>query len=848
MSYNFKKFKTNSFAIVLVLLMASITLLEMPVNQVQAQVEGGSPSGLPGGSVYPLPSDATPDYTVTTYAYLSARPNPIGVGQSLLINIWLTPACHVANYFTGYKVIIITPSGEEETTTLNSYAGDATAWFEYIPTQNGTYKFKFDFPGGYFPAGTYYINPGAAFSGGSTINMTESRWYKPSSSPVTEVVVQDEMVASWPPAPLPTDYWTRPVYMQNREWYSIMGNYPWSGSGEGWPDWPADTNYYKGNTKYNAWVVAPNTAHIVWRRQDAISGIIGAEAGIVYSTQGGAGAVPSGDTPSVIYAGRCYDTRTIYMNNGSWVSCAVCYDLRTGEMYYAIPGGTSPSYVTYASSYSTIAGMAAVPGGEAGAGTIVELLTISNNRLLKIDPWTGAITTNVTAMSGTVIGESVISLQTNNTATGPMLINWTTHGTSTNFTSRITENRSVAFSSIPSSVDWQAGLFASATTLQYNGALYGVQITGYSLKTGQMTCNFTDEDYVPYTTATAAVDHGKIAILMQDGYAVCYDLTTGKRAWVSQHTYDVGGYPWGIWGTYDSASYGGNYIVSLYDGIYAFNWSTGKISWVYKDPSIPFETPYAGYDPLMSSVSIADGKIYAYNSEHTQSQPFTRGWKLHCINATTGDGIWNINGPLTPGAMADGYLTAAGNDGYMYVFGKGQSKTTISAPQTAITQGQSILIAGTVLDQSPAQPDTPCVSKDSMATYMEYLHMQMPIDGILHNATVTGVSISIDAVDPNGNYIHIGDVTSDGYSGTFGYTWQPEISGQYTVTATFMGDDSYGSSFATTYVDVTEAPAISLTPTQTAITMPPFELYTIGSVIAIIFAIAVAVLLLRKKP
>ena len=57
-----------------------------------------------------------------------------------------------------------------------------------------------------------------------------------------------------------------------------------------------------------------------------------------------------------------------------------------------------------------------------------------------------------------------------------------------------------------------------------------------------------------------------------------------------------------------------------------------------------------------------------------------------------------------------------------------------------------------------------------------------------------------NAVDPNGNYIHIADVTSDGYSGTFGYTWEPETAGQYTVTATFLGDDSYGSSFATTYV------------------------------------------------
>jgi hypothetical protein len=191
-------------------------------------------------------------------------------------------------------------------------------------------------------------------------------------------------------------------------------------------------------------------------------------------------------------------------------------------------------------------------------------------------------------------------------------------------------------------------------------------------------------------------------------------------------------------------------------------------------------------------------------------------------------------------------------DGYNYYFGKGKSETTVSAPQTVLTKGQSIVVTGNVLDQSPAQTGTACVSKESMTTQMEYLHMQKPIDGLWHNATIKGVPVSLDTVDPNGNYIHIGDVTTDGYSGTFGYTWQPEIPGQYTVTATFMGDDSYGSSFATTYVSVTEAPVVSAaTPSpvnfdavnNTTLTA------TIGSAVAIIIAIAiVGLLILRKRP
>ena len=230
--------------------------------------------------------------------------------------------------------------------------------------------------------------------------------------------------------------------------------------------------------------------------------------------------------------------------------------------------------------------------------------------------------------------------------------------------------------------------------------------------------------------------------------------------------------------------------------------------WQFESATYPYETPYTGENGTTVSswhsvACVADGKIYTMNAEHSPDQPLKRGWKLHCINATTGEGIWDITATqagggdgsrVFQGAMADGYLAISNAyDATEYVFGKGKSATTVEGPKTAIPLGQSVVITGTVLDQSPGQPDTPCVSKESMTTQMEYLHMQYPIDGIDHNSTISGVPVSLDTVDPNGNYIHIGDVTTDGYSGTFGFTWQPEISGQYTITATFMGDESYGS-------------------------------------------------------
>jgi hypothetical protein len=368
-----------------------------------------------------------------------------------------------------------------------------------------------------------------------------------------------------------------------------------------------------------------------------------------------------------------------------------------------------------------------------------------------------------------------------------------------------------------------------------------------------MTCNTTD-DLVPYTTSQTIVDHGKIACLMQDGYVGCWDLQTGKRAWKSQQTYTTGGYPWGIWGAYSSASYGGNLILCEYDGVYAWDWDTGKISWVYRDPCPAFETPYTtgngtNVNPFNTGVSIADGMVFTYNTEHTPALPVERSWRFHCINATTGEGIWNITTPMSPGAMADGYTTAGAQDGYMYVFGRGKSATTVSAPQTTIAKGTAVLITGTVTDLSPAQPGTPCVSRASMTTQMEYLHIQLPIDGIYHNVTMTGVPVTLTAIDSVGNVIDLGTVTTNPYYGTFSTAWTPPAEGVYTVTASFLGDDSYGSSGAATAVSIGPAPAEIQIPEQ--IVPPDYTMTIIEAAVAVIvavfIAVAAAVMILRKR-
>lgn len=179
----------------------------------------------------------------------------------------------------------------------------------------------------------------------------------------------------------------------------------------------------------------------------------------------------------------------------------------------------------------------------------------------------------------------------------------------------------------------------------------------------------------------------------------------------------------------------------------------------------------------------------------------------------------------------------------MYVFGKGESTTTVSVPQTQITTNESVIISGTVLDQSPGQPGKAAVSAESMSEWMNYLHTQGPIP-----MNVKGVPVSIDAIDPNNNFVNIAKVTSD-MSGTFSYVWTPTITGVYKITATFAGDDSYGSSYAQTAAVVVPASAGITFPEQQASSDNTMTILyaAIAIIIAVVIAVAVATLLILRK-
>jgi hypothetical protein len=340
-----------------------------------------------------------------------------------------------------------------------------------------------------------------------------------------------------------------------------------------------------------------------------------------------------------------------------------------------------------------------------------------------------------------------------------------------------------------------------------------------------------------------------------------YSLADGSQKWTNQRAVVK-------WDTVreDTLCAYGNLYTAGFDGIlYCIDDATGNLEWTYGNGGSGNST-YAGlgtaygHYPIFVDV-IADGKVYLGTTEHSPNSPWYKGSEYRCINATTGTEIWTLTGWGT--GMYVGQYDIVADDSFVYLncydmqiytVGKGPSAMTVEAPMADITQGSGLVIRGTVLDvsagtqQSTVKADfpygVPAVSDASMSQWMEYVYMQKP-----EPTNATGVPVSIDVIDANGNYRNIGNTTSDA-SGTFSLQWTPDIPGKYTVIATFAGSESYWPSYAETSFAVDPA-APTASPYPVTV-LPPTEMYFTISTVAIIIAIAIIgaliMLMLRKRP
>jgi hypothetical protein len=333
-----------------------------------------------------------------------------------------------------------------------------------------------------------------------------------------------------------------------------------------------------------------------------------------------------------------------------------------------------------------------------------------------------------------------------------------------------------------------------------------------------------------------------------------YDLYTGQELWETQPG-EINQYYF-----YSSGIkvYNGLVIVAGgYTGqLLALNATTGVQEWVWNNEGIGDESPYGNYP--VGDLVISDDKIYTASWEHSYTHPIVRGYTLKCVNLTDGTEIWGGLDWGTGMAISDGILVESNSlDNMIYAYGRGPSATTVEASPASSVFGTSVVITGTVTDQTASGrrntndlvdwtlKGTPAISDADMTRWMAYVYMNQ-----IKPTDAKGVEVTLETLDPNGNFYELGTTTSD-VEGNYGFAFTPEVPGTYQIFATFKGSKAYGGSADITYITVAEAPQASPSPTPA----PPYgqtaDEYlmpaTIGIIIAIVVVGLVIILMLRKR-
>jgi outer membrane protein assembly factor BamB len=831
----------------------------------------------------PMANAHYPAWTVRTWCYVNIAYNPIGVNQDELIVFWINtvPPTSVGAYgdrWTFY-VDVTKPDGSNE--TLGPFKSDPVggSYTTYAPTQVGTYTFVARFLGQVI-TGEPLAPPSA---GQATVGINDT--YSASTSDPAYLTVQQEPRQAWQETPLPSGYWTRPVSGLNRDWGSIMGN--WLGG--------ADVL-----DRINPYTTGPESAHIMWTRQFWDGGVMGGQFGdIGYYT--GLTYEPYGLYPPIILNGRLYYNVMTPPRYG-WY----CVDLRTGEeiWWHNTTGSLNPGLGGgYVISTSASGGYPWLKMGQIlnfecpnqHGGFPYLWSDVGGNTWDMFDAFSGdyiCSIANVSATGTNVYGKdgSILYYSISGAGANQRLLVWNTTqaiwwkpafasndywrwrptlGKTFDGRNGFSLNASISpplsSTTIRAVREDQYVIGGSAGSNNEQGVTQGY-LWALNLKpdnNGVITPTLLwNRTFTPPSSA-GNLSIGMGTVDPEDGVFLfsCsqtrqrwgYSLETGQQLWKSEPEPQMNYY-----GT-STTIYQGKLFTCGYGGVLiAYDIMTGEVLWNYTATTIGFESPYGNY-PL-SIGCIADGKLYTFSTEHSPTQPLWRGACLRCINASDGKELWKSSCWEDTGAsyglassspaIADGYIVALNlYDNQIYCYGKGPSAITVTAPQTVITRGQSTMITGTVTDQSSGAMKlaqtlgyangVPAISDEDQEAWMEYLYMQQarPKDA-------TGVEVSLDTIDPNGNYVHIGTVASD-ITGAYGYKWTPEVPGTYQIIATFAGSAAYGPSVAQTYAGVDEAPPATAPPEYP---QPVDNTMTIVyAAIAIIIAVVLVGIWIRRK-
>ncbi len=762
-----------------------------------------------------------------SFFYVMAAPNPVGVNQDTLITIQMS---RLVSYAPGFQCDAIDPDGE----TIHLFGPEssnpvAAAWFYFTPTKVGNYTLTGSWPG----------NSQYAASEGSLV-----------------LVVQEEPISNLPSVPLPTDSWKRPIYGENKGWWEVADS--WLMFSYDRTDKPE-----RRQSVFAPYTSAPESAHILWTKPLVFGGISGGRLGDhIYYTGNSYEQhyIPIVINGLIIFTDRSPDGSTVYGTR--------CLDLYTGEEVWYLnrtdlafgqlvlinnlnEHGVLP-YLWFGSYGGFFF------GGGGGDFDIYDPLTARHLFTIEDVPsGTTTIGPNGEILVYSVSG-STLTMWNSTRAMGAtpgssFTPRGTIDGSNGNEWSVTLENAGGSLSLINPDEGYLllssgGGFFASAGASMTHRA-YAIP-TDYSAPPSP----------VPQLWSAAREGQGEFRISANIGsgaYALydagpnvftIYSMTDGEVIKTTEPLTSG----WATFIYVHHIAYG-KLIAIGYDGyIHAYDVTSSSTEndWHYYFGSSAFENAYGSY-PTWNGMTIADGKVFVGADEHSQDAIPWRGGKLWVVDVATGELAWEISGWHKVPVISDGIATDLNAiDMQIYAFGKGPSATTISAPDVVVPLGSSIMITGTVTDQTPSSKDTPAISDEWMSAWMEYLYMQKPFP-----EDATGVEVTLEVTDSNDNTYIIGTTTADN-TGAYGFMYTPEIPGNFTVTATFLGSNSYGMSRATTYFSISEAEEpveIPQYPQYGSNEWPAYPQYTTPEliiIVALVVAIVIGVinlLLVRKR-
>jgi hypothetical protein len=836
-----------------------------------------------------------------TRVFIIAAPNPVGVGQTsnfVFFNPQVPPGASangVVRY--AYKIDITDPDGvvthfptADQVVAAQTGGGAAIANGTFLSDSTGSTYMAFtpDKVGNYTIKVTFVS---MRYLWNSTVGGGSNDYYGtvfPEATNTRTLVVQDTPVSliGLPDISyMPTAYWTRPIEGQNTNWYLYSSNYLNSAH---------DDSYGAGaQNNFQPDGVAPNSAHILWTRPTEDNGVLGGTnggrntAGVGNVFNAGSQYQPRFGFKVIMYGRLYFSPNYVYSGSSEFLDCV---DLKTGALLYEInttSTGGMPSFGYYYSDDNPNEHGIVNPGW-----------LFTNNFATGYEPLKGFRYLNITnAPSGFEVqgpaGEYVRLMLTNlgnSTKPNYYMQQWNSskvfsgQGQSTTAVNASTPNRydwnvssPIQFTSSPtiravsltsnilwgSNGTWNSGSGSPSYAYPDSVSVWAISIDPstrgnlISMTTLQTQLNDEQNNIFVRADATAGIF---VTIQIPTCSFTAYDMKTGAALWTTDPQADLNPYGYYTWpslisGTQTKIAYGMLYTGGYTGSVSAYYLTNGSLAWRQTYP-----TGGEKINDYTSMIAlIADGKIYVGTHEHSADTPLYKGMHLRCINATSGANIFELSSWVYPDAIAeaDGVLIYWNNyDGQIYALGKGPSAMTVEAPMADVTLGSGLVIRGTVLDVSAGTKQAqqaadfpygvPAVSDESQGHWMEYVYEQKnkPTD-------TTGVPVTLNVVDANGNYRTIGTVTSDA-SGSFSYNWVPDIPGKYTLIASFAGSESYWPTSAQTAFAVdlpATTPATTNAPITNLATTADLATYLAIGVIAIIIAIAlVGLLLLRKKP